>query len=138
MKTSDTIRERFPVGTHIVTSDAAYVLKDKGVRTGVVVGYCDSDERDSDHYLRVRWDGWKEKSNVAVHAGRIQRSVNHSQFGFIVMVRDRGQDEPRRLPKIYKDHPAAICVKHNLQDTKRFNSVWVREAEAGELDLSEA
>jgi hypothetical protein len=64
--------------------------------------------------------------------------INHSEFGFIVMVRDRGQDEARRLPKIYPDHPAAICVKHNLQDTGRYNSVYVREATAGEIDLSEA
>lgn len=62
--------------------------------------------------------------------------INHSEFGYIVMVRDRGQDEPRRLPKIYPDHPGAICVKHNLQDTGRYNSVWVRDATADDTDQS--
>jgi hypothetical protein len=64
-------------------------------------------------------------------------NINLSEFGFIVMVRDRGQDEARRLPKIYLDHPAAICVKHNLMMTNRYNSVYVREATAADTDLSE-
>jgi hypothetical protein len=56
---------------------------------------------------------------------------------YIVMVRDRGQDEARRLPKIYPSHEAATCVKHNLVDCKRYASVYVRLANDNELDLSE-
>lgn len=56
---------------------------------------------------------------------------------YIVMVRDRGQDEARRLPKIYPSHEAAICVKHNLVATGRYASVFARLADDNEVDLSE-
>jgi hypothetical protein len=57
-------------------------------------------------------------------------NINKPQFGigFVVMVRDRGQDAPRMVNKLYPDHVAATCVKHNLQDTGRYNGVYVREA----------
>lgn len=63
--------------------------------------------------------------------------INHSEFGYVVMVRDRGQDEPRRLPKIYPDHPSAVGVTHNLFATGRYNSVWIREATKDDPDMTE-
>jgi len=56
------------------------------------------------------------------------QDMNHCELGYVVVVRDRGQDEPRITNRIYPDHPSAICVKHNLQLTGRYNSVSVREA----------
>ena len=63
--------------------------------------------------------------------------INLSEFGFVVMVRDRGQDEPRMLNKIYKTHIDATIVKHNLTinagPLRRVNSAWVREATAEDV-----
>jgi len=63
--------------------------------------------------------------------------INHSEFGFVVIVRDRGQDAPRMVNRMYPDHPSAICVKHNLQLTGRYNSVIVREATQEDRDSIE-
>jgi hypothetical protein len=80
---------------------------------------------------------------VYCHAGilhtehRHMADMDHSEFGWVIMVRDRGQDEPRRTSKIYSNHTDAVAAKYHLMATGRYNSVSVREATKEDADQTE-
>lgn len=59
--TSETIRQQFPIGTRVITTDARYVLRGQSERGGRVVGYSTHAEA-----VRVSWDGWKHSQAVFV------------------------------------------------------------------------
>ena len=94
------------------------------------------------HYLiqynSIREEFWIVKDGFTISAAANEKAARdvidtllggpESAFGFVVMVRDRGQDEPRMLNKLYPDHASATCVKHNYLNSGRVNSAYVREA----------
>lgn len=66
MKTSQEVRERFPVGTRVETHDRGYLLVGKESRAGSIVGYCVGPG--SERKVRVSWDEWRASSSVVIDA----------------------------------------------------------------------
>ncbi len=57
----------------------------------------------------------------------------NAEYGYIVRVENKHGDFWLGQ-RVYQDYDSALCVKHNLQDTKRYSRVYIVPATVAQYE----